>query len=386
MNGVKNKTTTESKMVYYSRINTISMNLKKSNILGLILLLTALFAVLVIAYAQNENTQPQNQPETPTDNQDTQNKTTNEETEALPIYVTLSAHIEDGGNYNECSRYPDSRFRYLEFADLFSELNLPLNLQIDYEFLNAVHECDTPNIQSITGNTNLVDYLAKHYLFEIDAHQGGGYEIPGKENYADVRFMAGLVSTKTTETVGGVMWNQEGQYERFAAGEQGILHPEFTWYPELLTMGAHFKHHTGDFSLDDRASGIWKPKGFGNDFYTHDPEGSMIYIGSGYINPDFFGKAETNPENNIDYIQTLVDALEDGSLDRTKMYTATIGIPQSLLTADGFETLLIQIEKLLPLAQQGKVEFVTFTQAVEIWKTTYNEEPNTLRYEEVLER
>ena len=203
-------------------------------------------------------------------------KSTNpDDSQITPVYVTVAGHIEDGQYYAEPNIYPEYRDKLIAFAELIKSYNIPFNLQIDYEFFMGANNCETEEMMAETGGTNVIDYLAENYDFEIDPHQGGGWE-EGQENYADVRFLGGMVTDHITDTAGGVVWNLQEQYERFDNGESGWQYPDFTWFPQILTLGVHSNHHNGDFSNDDLTSGIWKPQGFDNKFLIHDENASMI--------------------------------------------------------------------------------------------------------------
>ncbi|MDZ7723317.1 MAG: hypothetical protein U5R06_11065 [candidate division KSB1 bacterium] len=133
--------------------------------------------------------------------------------ESTRVYVTPTGHIEGGLYYAQCDNYLEYRDKLLVFARLLHQYGVPFNLQIDYQFLKGALNCETPEMQAETGGTNVIDYIASEYNIRIDAHQSGGYE-EGPENYADVRFLAGQVTSHVTENVGGVIWNQPEQFIR----------------------------------------------------------------------------------------------------------------------------------------------------------------------------
>jgi hypothetical protein len=303
-----------------------------------------------------------------------------------PVYVTIAGHIEDGKYYAECDTYPDFRELLLAFAELIESYEIPFNLQIDYEFFMGSLNCETPAMQEKTNDTNVIDYLAKNYHWEIDPHQGGGWE-DEPENYADVRYLGEQVTAEITDTAGGIVWDEVEQYERFNYGEQGELYPEFTWHPDILTLGVHTNHHKGNFSLDDLTSGVWRPKGFGDDFLTHDESSSMVYVGPGMSCTDWFGNRidEYPPLNTTaEYVEILVEELENEQIPRGKMYTATIAVPQTIIFNESLHFKLTeQLDRLTTLALEGKVIFETYTGIVEIWKEHYNSQENIFAYDEL---
>lgn len=304
-----------------------------------------------------------------------------------PVYITIAGHIEDGKYYADCKEYPNYREMVLDFAELLKNYNVPFNLQIDYEFFMGAKNCETPTMQEETNNTNVIDYLAKFYDIEIDPHKGGGWEDPGEDNYADVRYLGEQVTIEITETAGGIVWDKEEQFTRFNNGEPGYLHPGFTWYPEILTLGVHTKHHLSNFSLDDTTSGIWKPKGFGDDFLIHDESASMVYVGPGMSCTDWFGNryGEYPPLNTTaEYVEILVDYLENNKIPQGKMYTVTLSVPQKIIFNESLHYKLTdQLDQLAPLVNAGKVIYETYTRIVEIWQEEFNAEENIFTFDNI---
>ncbi|MFO7891346.1 MAG: hypothetical protein R6V04_13525 [bacterium] len=290
-----------------------------------------------------------------------------------PVYVTIAGHIEDVAAYAQCNTYTDYREKLLIFAETFASTGASFNLQIEYEFFLGVTRCETEAMTSETNGCNIINYLASHYGFEIDPHQEGGVE-EGQDNYADVRFLGKTVTDSISENVGGLVWDDPQQFARLAQGEPGWMYPDFTWYPEVLTLAVSKDHHYGDFSRDDIASGIWNPKGANDNFWIHDPEERMIYVGPGeHSNWGQNQQYLTTPE----FVETLSDKLEEGTIDRHKMYTVTLAVPQSIIfDTDRHDELLALLEELEPFIQSGKAEYVTYSEAVHIWKTEYEEQPN----------
>ena len=300
-----------------------------------------------------------------------------------PVYVTVTGHIEDGSYYAECERYPEFRRKLLEFAEMIYGYEIPFNLQIDYEYFIGALNCECPEMMTETDGMNSLDYIANTFDFRIDAHQGGGWE-EGSENYADVRCIGEQVVPSITDNVGGIVWDQAAQFDRFNFGEAGIRNPSFRWYPEILTMGVHTMHHLGDFSQDDLTSGIWKPADFGGEFLVHDPENRMIYIAPGGHHTDW-GETHTWPFASVaDYVEVLADYIDNGQAPSGKLYTATIAVPQSVIfDVSEQEKLTEQFDKLQPLVDEGKVIFAHFREIAEIWQEDFGEEPNIFTFDNI---
>jgi len=303
----------------------------------------------------------------------TESSTSTLNTGITPVYVTVAGHIEDVPVYTNCDAYPDFREKLLLFTETIAQSGAAFNLQIEYEFLQGVSQCETEALQATTDGQNVLEHLATRYGYEIDPHQEGGWE-EGEDNYADVRFLGGQVTPSISENVGGLVWDDPRQFARLSQGEQGRIYPDFTWQPQILTLAVSRQHHRGDFSRDDVASGIWMPKGAGQNFWAHDPDGHLVYVGPGeHANWDAERPWQSTPE----FVQTVADQLEQGLIDRDKMYTASIAVPQSVIfDPKRHLELLALLDQLAPLIESGRAAYVTYAQAVEIWRTEYDARPN----------
>jgi len=294
---------------------------------------------------------------------------------ALPIYVTVAVHIEDVPAYANCDAYPDFRDKLLQFAQAVAPTGAAVNLQIEYEFLMGVSRCETPAMQVATDGQNVLDYLATRYGYEIDAHQEGGWDIEGQDNYADIRYLGGQVTAAMSENAGGLVWDDPAQWACLAEGETGQVHPEFTWTPQVLTLAVSSRHHLGDFDADDIASGVWLPKGAGQeDFWTHDPGGPIVYVGPGEYD-NWSGNAAhlSTPE----FVRYLLGQLELAAIPSDRMYTATVAVPQAIVFhPEEYGDLLAVLEELAPLVEAGQVVYVTYSQVVETWREGYGASPN----------
>lgn len=194
--------------------------------------------------------------------------------------MTVAVHIEDVPIYTNCDVYPTYRQKLLLIADKIVQTGAAINLQIEYEFFLGASQCETEAMKANTNGQNVIAYLASHHGFEIDPHQEGGWE-EGEDNYAYIRFLGEKVTPSISENVGGLVWDDPDQFARLSQGETGRIYPDFIWHPHNLTLAVSRQHHLGDFSRDDLASGIWRPSGTGSDFWKHDPDGRLVYVGPG---------------------------------------------------------------------------------------------------------
>ena len=298
--------------------------------------------------------------------------------EVTPVYVTVAGHIEDVPVYTNCDAYPDFREKLLLFAQTIAEYDVAFNLQVEYEFFQGVSQCETEALRATTDGQNVLEYLVTHYGCEIDAHQEGGWE-EGADNYADVRFLGEQVVPSISDNVGGLVWDDAVQFARLSDGEDGRIYSDFTWQPEILSLAVSRQHHLGDFSRDDFASGIWRPSGAGNDFWSDDPDGRLVYVGPGeHAN----WRADQPWKSTPAFVQTVAEQLEQGTIDPEQVYTASIAVPQSVIfDPEQHHELLTLLDELAPLIECGQAAYVTYSEAVEIWHTEYGSRPNVFLLE-----
>ena len=310
--------------------------------------------------------------------------------ETTAVYVTFVGHIESTPQWSSCSGpFPEKRSQVLDFAARFAETGAKMNLQIDFPFLEGAATCEGPETQTDYAGTdarNVVDFLAKRYGFEIDPHRSGGYEIPGEPNYADVRQIGGLVTDHITEIVGGLILTDEEQFRRLDEGATGTL-PEttMTWSPEVLSMGVGFEHHLGNFDNDDRTSGIWRPAGAGEAFATHDASKRMAYIGPGQQHADWGGTCKHSFAEPVDYVRVVQRYLDDGRIPAGRIYTMSVGVPQSVMFGDREkqDALQAMIEAMQPLVDDGRIIHATYGEVAAIWESAFDAEPNQLPFDAI---
>ncbi len=296
------------------------------------------------------------------------------------VYVTLMAHIEGGDIYTDCLAYPSFREELLDYSSIMHENGYRLNLQISYQFFSGVLNCETPEMQKSTNGMNVIDYLAKEYNFEIDEHHGGAYDWGSEENHADTRYIGGLVTDRMTDIV-GIVWNSGSQFKELDSGQQGNVYPDFTFYPEIISGAVHFDHHLGDFSKDDPNSGVWIPAGAGDDFLVHDPEGRMVNVASGPHASCTRPEIVNAFENEIDYIQVLLDYINEGKIE-DQLLTVSVAIPQKELFGGASEAVEL-VRELDSLPEDDRIIWASYTEVVDAWRSDYDSEPQIFLFEDI---
>ncbi len=307
-----------------------------------------------------------------------------------PVFFTVAGHIEDNLSYADCAVYEQKRAQLLQLADVIAAAGVDFNLQVSYEWLLGLSACETPAVRGSTGGANVIDHLAEHYDFEIDVHQEGASvrNASSGNNFADIRYLGGQLTDHMSETT-GFQWDNPVQYTHLQAGEAGILHPSFTWRPEVLAGGASVDHTHGDFSRDMTSVGVWIPSDFSEaGFHVHDtsPAARMVYVGSGPNQhvADWGPPSDCHWTTTADFVAALADSLEDGDVDPDGIVTATLFVPQSILfNPPRHADLTAILAQIAPLAAAHRVEYAHFTEVVQRWRDDYGATPSIVRYDQI---
>ncbi len=299
-----------------------------------------------------------------------------------PIFITLAGHIEHAEAYTVCDLYSSYRTKLLEFADYMAGTGATFNLQMEYEFLVGVRDCETEEMMASTDGLNVLEYLGTVRGFELDPHQEGGTE-EGADNYADIRYLLGELVSVPTETVGGLVWEDPYQFETLENGETGWIYEDFTWYPDILTLGVGALHHEGNFDFDDLTSGVWRPAGGDEAFFVHDPETRVIYVGPGLQHQNW-GGGECAFEDIADYVGVLVDYMDAGRIPRNAIYTGTLAVPQSVIfDRSRHGEVGAILDKLEPYVASGRVVYATYREVVRAWLDRFDGEPNLFLFDDI---
>lgn len=79
-----------------------------------------------------------------------------------PVYVSVAGHIEENAiYYQNCDTYAKNRLGLLNFAEIIKAYNVSFNLQVSYEWLKGVQDCDSVELKKQTLGLNILDYLVQ---------------------------------------------------------------------------------------------------------------------------------------------------------------------------------------------------------------------------------
>ena len=312
-----------------------------------------------------------------------------------PVYVTIYTHNEDGweGEVGTKTKYLGYRTNLIDRLNLIHDYGAKLNWQSDWGVLLAMTQYEKEELWGDTNGKHIIEYMVDDLGFSADPHTHAT-----TYNYADVAYLFELNNITPSGVIGGVATlgceNGKMIYNNWKEVTSlqddgyvyGNIYPEAKWRPTILAVPAMPGHYFDEFS-----SGIWKP---GTDVIDNDPNGDVIYVGQGYPhNQNGLGITHASGAlihvENGDYIKELVEKIKNGEVPSGKMYTASIHLQDKRINRDSLieggvdvnEGLQEILEELKPLADAGYIKYVTYQEAVDIWKTEYNEEPNRLGLE-----
>jgi hypothetical protein len=330
-------------------------------------------------------------------------------TSAIPaapkIYVSTFSHNEDPF-HGETPRFEDpaSESTYwafrdvtLEAAEWLSTRGIKYNFQTDWNFINGVKKYEIEGrgrlslirtrALSRTGGKNLIKYLSETLAIEIDSHT---HENPDTRrsstpyHYADVaNLILDVSGVKPTGIVGGQVINEPhyGNWPQYKSTVYGTLFPTRGWKFSAV-MGGSTANHADDIL----ASGIWTPKEPGepadyNRYFEIDPSSSFPVVGN----------MEATPAS----VEYLRDEVTVGRIPRDRMLTASVPFYISKLVIEKYGTLdsndriarpvinpsavsthlSTLFDPLSPYLSAGTIEYVTFTEALSIWRNLYDSTP-----------
>lgn len=307
------------------------------------------------------------------------------------VYVTVHSHNEEGtyweGLVTDETAYLAYRADLVAKVKLLASRGVPLDWQSDHSVLQAMaaHEQGAP--LSETGGKNVLRWMVEDMRMSVDPH---GHLT--QYNMADISSLIAELGVTPSGVVGGFAEITCGTTPGTVAygdwkavleiGTEGTIHgrkfPEAVWTPRVLTQAAMVGH-----TMDEFSSGVWRP-GDGANFPVHTPAEALVYVGQGYphdtlnIGPTNSGGATIHSTAGA-YVKELVARIESGELPSGAMHTASIhlrdqpslpGVPSTLA---GLEATL---DALQDLATSGRIAYVTYEQAEEIWTTRFNSVPN----------
>ena len=323
-----------------------------------------------------------------------------------PVYVTIFAHNEDswGSVVGTQDKYEDYRSDLVEKLQTMVDYGAKFNWQTDYVVLEAMAEYESEVDQSNTNNKHILKYMTEDLGFSVDPHTH-------TYNMADVTKLISDQGITSSTVIGGVRafeCQANGELEgTFTTNDwhaelelvDGMMEGDLfdvSWEPTILSgaaMGGHW--------YDSFASGIWRP-GIEENFYQHSSdEDDIILFGHGYPH-DRSNLGDTQSSGayvysqSADHIKELVEMIQTGQVPSGKIYPLSLHIrDQPTIRKDGDQHDTLPglrhiLEELESYAEDNSIVYVTIQEAIEIWETQYNSEPNILPlsqfsiYEDVL--
>lgn len=314
-----------------------------------------------------------------------------------PVYVSFYSHNEEGGYWDtlvgDRDAYVAWRSDLIARVKLLHDYGATLNWETDHSVLEAMQAHEKDDLSADTQGKSVLRWMKEDMGVVVDPHLH-----PSEYNYADIAHFIELLGVKPSGVVGGLAVIQCGaakgklEYTDWQAtlgmGEDGWIHgkrwPEASWKPTILAQPAMIGH-----TLDDFSSGVWRP-GNADAFYTHQPSGSLTYVGQGYphdvlnIGAHNSGGAEILYDH-AGYILELVGKLRAGALPADSIYTASIhlrdqpSLPDVPSTLEGLRQTL---EALSEPKAAGRIVYLDYEGVASIWQDRYASRPSILKIDE----
>src|SRR3989338_10868319 len=361
-----------------------------------IFIIATIVGVLYVLKQQHDETveqSPRDQEQYPSSQQNADEYTYDGKTK---IYVLFNSHNEDTWNVGTETLYRKYRADLVGRLQLFQEYDAKLNWQSDIPVLNAMIAFENESLFPDTDGKHILQYMVDQG-FSVDPHfhQKEGY------SYADVAYIIEQLGVTPSSVVGGshvfdcgarpsdpvqaIDWHADIELEDDGY-IYGIKYPDYIWKPEFISgasSGGHF--------ADDHTSGAWRP-GNEEEFYEHQEDGQIIYIGEGYSHDQtLIGlKHASGVEilyHDAGYVKELAEKLLQGEIPSGQFYSALIHVRDNKEVRDGDADVVTNdglrqiFEELEPYHEQGIIEYVTFQEAAEIWQDEFDEEPTQLSFE-----
>ena len=315
---------------------------------------------------------------------------------SAPVYVTIYSHNEDSwaAMVNTKAKYLKYREGLLERIDLLKEYDIEWDWQSDQPVVEAMIEYESdPGFLTKTDGKNILKYMSDLGI-SLDPHAH-------TNNYADIAYLMQQLGAQASSVIGGTVHVTCGStymgflelddwHANINLSSDSLVHgedyPDALWDPKVLSdpgMGGHY--------FDDWSSGVWRP-GNAEEFYNHEPNSDIVYIGEGYphdatiIGSTHASKAVVHASNG-QYIKELVQKITDkefptGTKDGDKfMYTASIHVRDTAIVTESEEDvetvagLRLVLEELEPLRDQGKIIYLKFEDVVSVWEQEYDSVP-----------
>lgn len=280
------------------------------------------------------------------------------------IYVSIVSHNEEPSFPNhpdftsDYDTYESFRDAAVAFSEMLHDEGVKYDFQSDWNFLLA--EQDHWDEFDNTNGKNLLRWLVEDMDFAVDPHaHESTYSI------ADVAYLMEQLDITPSNIVGGFIATpaEDSRVEDFQVPIEGWQY-DTTWEADALWGGGSGNH------VDDEGqwtSGIWRPQDNEN-FFIDDPDSKPV-IGT-YT-------------STWDGLDDLLEKRDSGELEAGKMYTATIMTNQEdAQDQDFIDEFQSEIQARQSYTDSGAIEWVTLTEALNIWEDDYDSTPETYNYEQ----
>lgn len=279
-------------------------------------------------------------------------------TSAIPIFVTIVMHSEQGTRYDlNPVLFEANRTNLYRFARMLGERGVKFDFQSDWTFLTAVTNFDNIG-RPETGGTNIVKWMERDLGFAIDPHN---HVLESAYNYADVAALIAHCGATPTPVVGGyiALPVTNSEWGLFQQAMTGAIYTTYTWTPGILWGGG-----SGNHVLDTNTwfAGVYSPRDSTN--YWQHVDGNLPRVGG------YGGRYQI--WTNIDLLIALRDA---GRLCTGSLYICNQMVNMSSLTTSYITNFDAQLQL---YTNKPGLRWVTIGEITNIWASEYARHPSAL--------
>ncbi len=283
--------------------------------------------------------------------------------QAPVVYFDFVTHNEETFQWNTPNFYSLNRTNLVSLANYFQSKGVTWNMQSDWVFLNNVLTQDA-SFFGTTNGKNILRWMHEDKGVEMDPHAHESQYI-----YPDVVHLMDSIGLPESKVVGGSIYNDSNGvniWTNLVDGQNGIIYPSKFWKPNYM-MGGGTPNHVDDLNY----YGIWNPQSPAS-YLTNDTSTHIRHLGVGCT-------IKIWDTSTVSYVvsqlKDVINKVQTGQYPGNGFYIQTIFFEQADLNSLTFYNKVVEVtDSASALVASGVAQWKSFTQAYNIWETTYNKQ------------
>jgi len=282
------------------------------------------------------------------------------------VYINIVSHNEPGDNLQNSLKFNIMNTKVLQLATIVDSKGAKWNLETCDGYPTGAF-----NLQTINNNIFRTLTTAP-YADNIEIDPRPKVVDTTQMNIADTYRLLDTLGCNPTTTLGGFVYATTNQsiapidWFKYQNTITGKKYPWKTWKANLMWGAGSYQPHTND--LNDY--GIWKPDTT-NNFYTHNPNRAVWFIGNG-CQPIFALDSTENEQTIISSIKSFVNQVQSGAVPQNKFYVLSVVINQSHFGSTLFQKVSTVCDSVNAWGT-SKIQWKKLTEkysAFQTWQTT----------------